>query len=139
MCRVLMHLFGVIQAHRTSSNLPEPHHYRNSKVCRVLSHEFGVVRPYRTSSNHFAAWGRRPTGQFRVHFSQNTLCAGRQLISMPWCMAESAHHLPDPSFPPSCMRTNGRNQFLYRTKVVVCTRDTRHVAQMIMWCVTYNG
>ena len=47
---MLMHLFGVVQAHRTSSNLPEPHHYRDSKVCRVLSHEFGVVRPYRTVS-----------------------------------------------------------------------------------------
>ena len=45
-----MHLFGVVQAHRTSSNLLEPHHYRDSKVFRVLSHEFGVVRPYRTVS-----------------------------------------------------------------------------------------
>ena len=45
-----MHLFGVVQAHRTSLNLPEPHHYIDSKVCRVLSHEFGVVRPYRTVS-----------------------------------------------------------------------------------------
>ena len=46
----VVHLFGVVQAHRTSSNLPEPHHYRDSKVCRVLSHEFGVVRLYRTFS-----------------------------------------------------------------------------------------
>ena len=38
--------------HRTSSNLLEPHHYRDSKVCRVLSHEFGVVRLYRTFSNY---------------------------------------------------------------------------------------
>ena len=45
-----MHLFGVVQAHRTSSNLLEPHHHRDNKVCRVLSHEFGVVRPYRTVS-----------------------------------------------------------------------------------------
>ena len=30
----------VVQAHRTLSNLFEPHHYRDSKVCRVLSHEF---------------------------------------------------------------------------------------------------
>ena len=45
-----MHLFGVVQAHRTSSNLLEPHHYKDSKVCRVLSHEFGVVRLYRTFS-----------------------------------------------------------------------------------------
>ena len=42
--------YALVQAHRTSSNLPEPHHYRDSKVCRVLSHEFGVVRPYRTFS-----------------------------------------------------------------------------------------
>ena len=46
----VMHLFGVVQAHRTSSNLLEPHHYKDSKVCRVLSHEFGVVRLYRTFS-----------------------------------------------------------------------------------------
>ena len=43
-----MHLFGVVQAHRTSLNLLEPHHYRDSKVFRVLSLEFGVVRLYRT-------------------------------------------------------------------------------------------
>ena len=36
-CRVLMHLFGVVQAHRTLSNLLEPHHYRYSKVFRVSS------------------------------------------------------------------------------------------------------
>ena len=40
----------MVQAHRTSSNLPEPHNYRDSNVCRVLSLEFGVVRPYRTFS-----------------------------------------------------------------------------------------
>ena len=27
-----------------TSNLLEPHHYRDSKVFRVLSHEFGAVR-----------------------------------------------------------------------------------------------
>ena len=76
--RVLSHEFGVVRLYRTfsiyivagetrcagclctcsgcfkhivtSSNLPEPHHYRDSKVCRVLSHEFGVVQPYRTFS-----------------------------------------------------------------------------------------
>ena len=54
-CRVLMHLFGVVQAHRTSSNLLEPHHYRDSKVFRVFSHEFGVVRLHRTFSVHIVA------------------------------------------------------------------------------------
>ena len=44
------YLFGVVQAHRTSSNLLELHHYKDSKVCRVLSQEFGVVRLYRTFS-----------------------------------------------------------------------------------------
>ena len=44
----VVHLFGVVQAHRTSSNLLEPHHYKERKVCRVLSHEFWVVRLYRT-------------------------------------------------------------------------------------------
>ena len=42
----------MVQAHRTSSNLLEPHHHRDSKVCRVLPHEFGVVRLYRTFSNN---------------------------------------------------------------------------------------
>ena len=57
-----MHLFGVVQAHRTSSNLPEPHHYRDSKVCRVLSHEFGVVRPYRTFSVYIVTGETRSAG-----------------------------------------------------------------------------
>ena len=44
------YLFGVVQAHRTSSNLLEPHHYRDSKVYRVHLHEFEVVRLDRTFS-----------------------------------------------------------------------------------------
>ena len=51
-----------IQAHRTSSNLPEPHHYRDSKVCRVLSHEFGVVRLYRTFSIYIVIGETRHAG-----------------------------------------------------------------------------
>ena len=39
-------LVRVVQAHRTSSNLLELHHRRDSKVCRVLPHEFGVVRTF---------------------------------------------------------------------------------------------
>ena len=57
-----MHLFGVVQAHRTSSNLPEPHHYRDSKVCQLLSHEFGVVRPYRTFSVYIVTGETRSAG-----------------------------------------------------------------------------
>ena len=57
-----MHLFGVVQAHRTSSNLPEPHHYRDSKVCRVLSHEIGVVRLYRTFSIYIVTGETRSAG-----------------------------------------------------------------------------
>ena len=40
----------MVEENRTSSNLLESHHYRDSKVCRVLSHEFGLVRLYRTFS-----------------------------------------------------------------------------------------
>ena len=43
---------ALVRVHRTSSNLLELHHYRESKVCRVLLHEFGVVRLYRTFSNY---------------------------------------------------------------------------------------
>ena len=59
---MLMHLFGVVEAHRTSSNLPEPHHYRDSKVCRVLLHEFGVVRLYQTFSIYIVTGATRYAG-----------------------------------------------------------------------------
>ena len=57
-----MHLFGVVQAHRTSSNLLEPHHYRDRKVCRVLSHEFRVVRLHRTFSIYIVTGETRCAG-----------------------------------------------------------------------------
>ena len=60
----------MIQAHRTSSNLPEPHHYRDSKVCRVLSHEFGVVRLHRTFSIYIV--------------TEETRCAGCLCTSSGW-------------------------------------------------------
>ena len=91
-CVVLSHEFGVVRHHRTfsiyivtgetrcagclctgsgcSSNLPEPHHYRDSKVCRVLSHEFGVVRLHRTFSIYIV------TGEAR--------CAGCLCTSSGW-------------------------------------------------------
>ena len=47
-CRVFSHKFGVVQAHRTSSNLLD---IRESEVYRVFSHKFGVVQAHRTSSN----------------------------------------------------------------------------------------
>ena len=40
--------YALVQGGSSTSNLLEPHRYRDSKVCRVLSHEFGVVRLYRT-------------------------------------------------------------------------------------------
>ena len=42
--------YALVRGGSSTSNLLEPHHYKDSKVCRVLSHEFGVVRPYRTLS-----------------------------------------------------------------------------------------
>ena len=60
----------MVQAHRTSSNFLEPHHYRDRKVCRVLSHEFGVVRLHRTFSIYIV------TGETR--------CAGCLCTSSGW-------------------------------------------------------
>ena len=57
-----MPLLGVVQAHRTSSNFLEPHHYRDSKVRRVLSHEFGVVRLHRTFSIYIVTGRTRSAG-----------------------------------------------------------------------------
>ena len=51
-----------VQAHRTSSNLLEPQHHRDSKVWRGLSHEFGVVRLYRTFSIYIIAGETRCAG-----------------------------------------------------------------------------
>ena len=52
----------MIQANRTSSNLPKLHHYRDSNVCRVLSHEFGVVRLHRTFSIYIVTGETRCEG-----------------------------------------------------------------------------
>ena len=58
----VVHLFGVVQTHRTSSNLLELHHYKDSKVCRVLSQEFWVVRLYRTFSIYIVTGATRYAG-----------------------------------------------------------------------------
>ena len=60
----------MFQAHRTSSNLLESHHYRDSKVFRVLSLEFGVVRLYRTFSIYI--------------FKGEARCAGCLCTSSGW-------------------------------------------------------
>ena len=60
----------MVQAHRTSSNLLEPPHHRDSKVWRALSHEFGVVRLYRIFSIYIV------TGETR--------CAGCLCTSSGW-------------------------------------------------------
>ena len=52
----------MVQSHRTSSNLHEPHHHRDSKVCRGLSHEFGVVRLYRTFCMYIVIGETRSAG-----------------------------------------------------------------------------
>ena len=63
---------GWFKVHRTSSNLLEPHHCRDSKVCRDLSHEFGVVRLYRTVSNYIFA------GEERCALDHPELVHGKQ-------------------------------------------------------------
>ena len=53
--------YALVRGGSSTSNLPEPHHDRDSKVCRVLSHEFGVV-PYRTFSVYTVTWETRSAG-----------------------------------------------------------------------------
>ena len=53
---------ALVRGGSSTSNLLEPHHYRDSKVCRVLSHEFGVIRPYRTFSIYIVAGETRCAG-----------------------------------------------------------------------------
>ena len=48
-----MHLFGVVQEHRTSSNLLEPHQDRDSRVCKFIhmsSGWFDSTEPSLTTS-----------------------------------------------------------------------------------------
>ena len=62
--------YALVRGGSSTSNLLEPHHYRESKVFRVLSHEFGVVRLYRTFSIHIV------TGESR--------CEGCLCTSLGW-------------------------------------------------------
>ena len=62
--------YALVRGGSSTSNLLEPHRYRDSKVFRVLSHEFGVVRLHRTFSIYIV------TGETR--------CAGCLCTSSGW-------------------------------------------------------
>ena len=62
--------YALVRGGSSTSNLIEPHHYRDSKVFRVLSHEFRVVRLHRTFSIYIV------TGETR--------CAGCLCTSSGW-------------------------------------------------------
>ena len=49
-CRVLIHQFGVVQVHRTSSNLLEPHHCRCVEFFHMSSGWFDSTEPSLTTS-----------------------------------------------------------------------------------------
>ena len=109
-CRVLSHEFGVVRQYRTfsiyivtgvqgayalvrggssTSNLVQPHHFRDSKVCRVLSHEFGVVRLYRTFSIYIvtkiARWVVRLYRTFSIYIvTEIARCAGCLCTCSGW-------------------------------------------------------
>ena len=66
-CRVLSHKFGVVKAHRTSSNPLKTHDdIRESEVCRASSYKFGVVQAHRTSSNPLKMYDIRESKVCRV-------------------------------------------------------------------------
>ena len=54
--------YALVRGGSSTSNLIEPHHYRDSKVFRVLSHEFGVVRLNRTFSIYIVTGETRCAG-----------------------------------------------------------------------------
>ena len=111
---VLMHSFGVVQAHRTSSNLLEPYHHRDSKVWRVLSHEFGVVRLYRTISSYIVTgetrWRRCPmsSGWFEcTEPSLSTMLQRKQGLHGAYALVRgdsSTSNLLEPSRTTSAQR-----------------------------------
>ena len=70
MCRVLVDTFGVVHVQRTSSNLLEPQHCRDTKVCRDFSPEVSVIRLYGTFSTYI--------------FTEETRCAGCSYTSSGW-------------------------------------------------------
>ena len=82
MCRALSHKFGVVQAHRTSSNPLKTHDIRESKVCRVLLHKFGEVQAQRTSSN--------PS----KHMADRARCVELCHISSGWFKNIEPHRTP---------------------------------------------
>ena len=107
----VVHLFGVVQAHRTSSNLLEPYHYKDSKVCRVLSHQFGVVRLYRTFSIYIVAG--------------ETRCEGCLCTSSGWFKHIEPHHYGDSNVCRVLSHEFGVVR-LYRTfSIYIVTGETR--------------
>ena len=101
-----MHWFRVVQADRTSSNLLELHHCRESKVCRVLLHEFGVVP--RTFSNHIITEIAGPVEFIRMSSgwfdpaepSQSTFLQGKKGLQGSYALVQGgsrASNLIEPS------------------------------------------
>ena len=70
---------GLFKAHRTSSNLLEPQHHRDSKVWRGLTYKFGVVQMYRTFSIHI--------------IEEETRCAGCLCTSLGWFKHIEPHRI----------------------------------------------
>ena len=94
-----MHWLGIVQVVRTSSNLLEPHHCRDSKVCRVdctkplstslegkLGDQFGVVQAHQTSSNHvqssFTCSGWFACTEPNYIFTEEARCVGYLCTSL---------------------------------------------------------
>ena len=67
---MFLHLFEVVQAHRTSANRLEPQLRSANKVCRVFSQEGRVIRLYGTVSTYI--------------FTEETLCAGCSYTRSGW-------------------------------------------------------
>ena len=139
---MLMHLFGVVEAHRTSSNLLEPHHYRDSKVCRVLSHEFGVVRPYRTVSVWCAGCLCTSSGWFK-HIEPRRTFPNHIIKEIARCvefrhMSSGWFDCTEPSLSTSLQGKQGMQGVVHLFGVVQAHRTfPNHIITEIARCVEF--
>ena len=108
----------MVQAHRTSSNLLEPHQDRASRACSVLSYEFRVVRLYRTFSSYFGTGETRFAGclctssAWFTYIEPPRTFSNHIIAEIPRCveffhMRSECFDSTEPSLPTSSQKKKG--------------------------------
>ena len=157
-----MHSFGVVHAQRTSSNLLEPHHHRESRACSVLSYEFRVVRRYRTFSKLHRYKGNKVCrvlvdafGVVQVHRPSLNLLEPQQRRASTVCRVSSqefsvvrlygtfstynvteAKTCAKPSLHTSSQKKHGVQRVVHEVGVVQEQRTSSNpIMPALAWCV----